>query len=283
MKKPLLLLSVLSSLAGTAMAQSNVNIYGLADLGIDFQSGGPKGRVAKLSSGITTGSRLGFRGTEDLGGGLSALFLLEAGFAMDTGASTQGGVLFGRQIYAGLSSPQGTLTLGRQYTSVNNMLCGEIDPFSCGLAGTASNLMSVGGTPTNGGAGSRTNNAIKYATPTFSGVNADIVYAPGEVSGNSSAARTYGGSLAYRQGPITFVFAHNNVSNATSSASAKVSFLGGKYDFGITSLRAGLAINKGAFSGGSNIPQPDSRDYLIGVSAPYGTSTFIIYTHRMRT
>lgn len=275
MKRSLLMFALLSSFGGAAMAQTNVTIYGLADLGIDFQSGGPAGRVIKLSSGITTGSRLGFRGTEDLGGGLSAQFLLESGFAMDTGASTQGGLLFGRQIYVGLGNSFGTVTMGRQYTSVNNTLCGEIDPFNCGLAGTASNLMSVGGTPTNGGSGSRTNNALKYAIPTIGGLSGDIVYGFGEVAGNSSAARTYGGSLAYKQGALTLVLAHNNVNDATATNSAKVTFAGGKYDFGVAAVRAGVAVNKGAFSGGTNVPQPDSRDYIVGVSVPFGAGTFL--------
>ncbi|MFC3107010.1 porin [Undibacterium arcticum] len=275
MKKQILATLALAALAGTAAAQSKVTMYGLADLGLDRQSGGTAGSVTKVSSGIQNGSRLGFKGTEDLGGGVSALFVLEMGIAMDTGNSNQSGRPFGRQAYTGLKGDFGAVTLGRQYTAIDGALCGGTDPFGCGLAGTAGNLFSDGGTPTNDGNGSRTNNAIKYTAPVTAGFNAEATYAPGEVAGNNTAGRTMGGAIGYGNGPFNIKLAHNNVANATDTSRAKVTFLGGKYDFGPVALSLGLALNRDAFSSNTNIANPDSRDVLAGVTVPCGAGTLL--------
>lgn len=276
MKKMLFATAALLSVTGGAVAQSNVTIYGMADMGIDRQMGGAAGDITKLSSGIQLGSRLGFKGTEDLGGGMSALFLMEMGMAVDTGASTQGGLLFGRQIYVGLSSGAGKLTFGRQYSAVNNSLC-EIDPFGCGLAGTAENLMSGGSkaVSTGGSGGARMNNAIKYATPVMGGFNGELSYSLGEVAGNSSASRMIDGSVRYANGPLTATLAHNNINDATATSSGKVTFLGAKYNFGVAALSLGVAVNKGSFTANANIVNPDSRDYLVGVAVPVGAGTIL--------
>jgi predicted porin len=104
--------------AGAAHAQSSVNLYGLLDAGIESVSNvASVGRLTRMPSNTATiPSRVGMRGREDLGGGLGAIFTLEMGLAPDTGASGQGGRLFGRQALVGLSGNWGALTLGRQYT-----------------------------------------------------------------------------------------------------------------------------------------------------------------------
>lgn len=120
MKKSLLLPICLITPAITAFAQeSGVKIYGVVDTGVEYVSNvGPQGRSLTRMPSITAGSpsRLGFTGKEDLGGGLSAVFVLENGFGPDTGTFGLGGRGFGRQAWVGLSSPYGTLSLGRQYT-----------------------------------------------------------------------------------------------------------------------------------------------------------------------
>ncbi|MFM9901082.1 MAG: porin [Polaromonas sp.] len=105
--------------AGTVQAQSAVTLYGVLDLGLESvsQVAAAGGRLTRVPS--NTGlfpSRFGLRGTEDLGGGLSALYTLEGGITPDNGASAQGGRLFGREASVGLRGDWGTLTLGRQYT-----------------------------------------------------------------------------------------------------------------------------------------------------------------------
>src|SRR5476649_1738578 len=131
-----ILITLIVVFTNAAHSQTSLTVYGIADLGIDRQQGGVGGAVTKLSSGIENGSRLGFKGIEDLGDGMQALVVLESGIAMDTGANNQSGLPFGRQIYVGLKDTFGSLTLGRQYTALNNILCGELDPFRCGLAGS---------------------------------------------------------------------------------------------------------------------------------------------------
>jgi predicted porin len=106
-------------LAQSALAQTNVTIYGVLDSGVvrttnANAAGDAVTKVPTLTSSVP--SRLGFRGTEDLGGGLQALFVLEAGIGMDTGTSQQGNRLFGRQAFVGLKNEYGTLMLGRQVT-----------------------------------------------------------------------------------------------------------------------------------------------------------------------
>jgi predicted porin len=127
MKKSLIYLGIPMYVASVAHAQSNVTLYGIIDTGVNYTNNvqtaktatGLKGgsQVAMIEGGSAglQGSRWGLRGTEDLGGGLKSLFVLESGFYSNNGALTQGGAMFGRQAYVGLSNSIGTLTLGRQY------------------------------------------------------------------------------------------------------------------------------------------------------------------------
>ena len=173
---------MLAGFSGGAAAQSTVTLYGLLDIGYVRESGGVAGSLNKIATGMGNGSRFGFKGTEDLGGGLNAIFLMEAGVQLDTGASGQGGALFGRQIYAGLSSKTyGSVLLGRQYTPQYGTLL-LADPFSTGPAGDAANLL-----PNTGNAFSRMDNTVKYVSPNISGFNGELAYGAGEVAGTSKA------------------------------------------------------------------------------------------------
>ncbi|SOY68850.1 Porin [Cupriavidus taiwanensis] len=116
---------------GTAAAQSSVTLYGVADVNVEyinhvgvvpqasngFNSGRPQ-KVFRENSGGYSGSRWGLRGTEDLGRGVKSVFVLESGFNVDTGTLQQGGRMFGRQAFAGLSTSIGQFTFGRQYQSL---------------------------------------------------------------------------------------------------------------------------------------------------------------------
>ncbi|AXV84410.1 porin [Ralstonia solanacearum] len=119
MKLRPLAFSLLLAAPALASAQS-VTLYGVVDTGVEYvnhigTAGSSVVRMPNLSG--TVPSRWGLRGTEDLGGGTKALFTLESGFAPDTGTSNQGGRLFGRQAWVGLSnSSWGQLSFGRQYT-----------------------------------------------------------------------------------------------------------------------------------------------------------------------
>lgn len=264
MRKSVIAFAVFGALAGTASAQTSVNIYGILDAGVVNERGGPAGNTTKLSSGVQSGSRLGFKGTEDLGGGLSAKFVLESGFYIDNGTMGQAsvanpnGLLFGRQAYVGVATRWGELDFGRQY-SPHYLLLNDIDPFGTGLAGNSQNLVT---------SVTRMNNTIKLSTPGWSGFSGEIAYGFGEVPGDNSANRQIGASIGYANGPLLVKVAHMRSENALGTDTAKSTLLGGKYDFGMAAASLGVNWNKG-------IGTIDSRDYLLGVSVPFGPGTFL--------
>ncbi len=269
MKKSLLALAVLSTFAGIASAQTSLSIYGLVDAGIVSERGGPAGNVTKLTSGVQSGTRLGFRGTEDLGGGLAAKFVLETGIAADTGGFNQGGTAFGRQAYVGLTSNWGAVTLGRQYTP-HYLALVDVDPFGAGLAGNATNLM-----PTI----LRMNNTIKYTSPTYSGIIGELAYGFGEVPGDNTASRQIGAAIGYTNGPLLVKLAHHRAENAAGTDNNKNTLLVGKWDFGVAAASLGFGRTKGVglvngVLGGAGTT--DNREWIIGASAPFGPNTFLL-------
>lgn len=146
----------LSLICSSACAQSNVTLYGILDIGMSHASDVGGGSQSLVGSGVMQGSRLGFKGAEDLGGGLSAVFVLEQGLVLNSGALGQGGLAFGRQSWVGLSDRSlGTLSLGRQY----DFMWDSLVPFT--------NATLLGGGYVNNPldndrtAGQRLNNSIK--------------------------------------------------------------------------------------------------------------------------
>ena len=258
MKKSLLALAALGIIGSSAQAQTSLTIYGVVDAGFVYEDGNPAGSVSKLQSGVQSGSRLGFRGTEDLGGGLSARFVLETGIAIDTGGFNQGNLAFARQAHVGLGGGWGAVTLGRQYTPHYTTLL-AVDPFQAGLAGSAQNLIL---SPT------RMNNTIRYITPAWSGFIADFAYGFGEVLDNSTGNQTWGAALGYTYGPFLFKLAHHRQENITNTDHSRTSLAAFTWDF--TVAKAYLGYNESRAFGGT-----ESRDFLVGVTAPFGPSTFI--------
>ncbi|USX28855.1 porin [Oxalobacteraceae bacterium OTU3CINTB1] len=283
MKKTMLAL-MLGASAATAVAQSNVTVYGIVDMALVRESGGIA-TTTKLTSGVEAGSRLGFKGTEDLGGGMSAVFLLENGFQSDTGAMGQGGLLFGRQAYVGLQTRSGTITLGRQYTP-QYLAVATVDPFGSGTAGDTKNLMA-----STGNSASRMDNAIKYVSPAFGGVTVELVYGAGEVSGDSAAGRQLGGSLIYNRGAFTMRLATHHRDNDTATlkntSAANNTVLTALYDAGFMKLHGAYGIDKGLNSalprnlanpfGYAVAPTPstDSDVMLLGVTVPRGSGVWL--------
>jgi GBP family porin len=273
MNKPLLAAALCVACSAPALAQSNVTIYGVVDIGVATVGGATasshaptaalpafNGNNTKLQSGILQGSRLGLRGVEDLGGGLSAVFTLESGILADTGGSDQSGLLFGRQAFVGLKSATlGAITVGRQY-GPQYLAWKLIEPMDDGFAGTASNLI-----PTNG---KRVNNAVKYTTPNLRGLVADVLYGMGEVAGNAAASRDIGASLTYSAGPLVLRAGYNSLNNASASDKSTNYVFGGSYDFQLLKAIAIYGSNKGQGA-------TDNRDLLLGVSVPFGASTVL--------
>ncbi|CAN7533341.1 porin [Pseudoduganella sp. LjRoot289] len=258
MKKATIAIAAFGLLAGSAMAQSNVTIYGVADAGFVRETGGAAGHFNGLVSGVASGSRIGFKGKEDLGGGLSALFVIENGFNIDTGTAAQGGLLFGRQAYVGLGSQQaGTVTFGRQYSPYYRAMRDVADPFVAGWAGRAGNIMV---------ANTRVNNMVQYASPNLSGFVAEAALGFGEVAGDSAKNRVYSTSLSYIQGPLVVALAWHQAQNATATDHSANTLLTAKYRASFAEGNIGYAKNRAL--GGI-----DSTDVLLGVTVPFGAAS----------
>jgi predicted porin len=289
MKKSLISIAILSAISSAAFAQSNVTIYGTVDAGIVSERGGIAGTATKLTSGAASASRIGFKGNEDLGGGLSAVFVLEAGVRVDTGAlDNANNQLFQRQSYVGLVSKEaGTLLLGRQYTSYYETLRDVADPFGAGYAGTSKNLFPVVGDQ------QRTNNTIKYITPTFNGFKGQVTYALGEQQGNATSGREYGASVNYSNGPLNASVAYNGRNNDTATVTTNGvghnALLAVNYDFAVAKaffaygkdkgMNSAVLPNATAFSTAPVAASTDSNDILVGATVPVGQAGTVMASY----
>jgi GBP family porin len=219
MKKALLLGFLSGSLATVAHAQSSVTLYGLIDAGITYSSNVKGHSNWQETSGAVNSSRWGFRGAEDLGGGLRAIFTLENGFSTNNGTLGQGGREFGRQSLVGLGSDRfGTVTLGRQY----DIMVDYIEPL--GLAG-----QQYGGTYVahpfdndNLDNSFRLNNSVKYQSPSYAGFQFAALYAFSNTAGQFTNNRAYSAGVTYTHRDLTVAVAYlqlnNNLSGITSAA-----------------------------------------------------------------
>jgi predicted porin len=200
MKKSLLALAVLGAFAGVAQAQSNVTLYGSIDAGlrrVDKANATGDSRITMSSNGTFQSNRIGFKGVEDLGGGLNAHFTLESGFNSGTGAFDNAtNQLFNRTASVGLGGAWGSLDLGHQYT-VAYRTTAVYDPFNYKYT----SLIPVSGLAFNN-AGSRLNNDIQ-GTAVFGPVTARAEYALGEVAGSTSAGSTKAIGATFASGPFS--------------------------------------------------------------------------------
>jgi predicted porin len=206
MKKSLLAVAVLSIFASAAHAQSSVTMFGSVDAGVrhltntnaagDSVLGMSHGITA---SGISQSNRIGFRGTEDLGGGMNAHFVLESGFVLGRGAFTGSTpTLFARQALVGLGGTWGSVDLGRQYSIALKQL-GGYDPFAYKFPTIVPLAFAASADPFSGG---RFNNNIQY-TGTFGPLTARAEYAFGEVAGSASNGASQGVGVNYQSAPFT--------------------------------------------------------------------------------
>jgi len=212
MKKSLLALAALGTFAGAAHAQSSVTLYGIVDAGFAYNNNSGGHKLYETSAGNLQGDRWGLRGTEDLGGGLKALFVLENGFNAFTGKLNQGGDEFGRQAYVGLSSQYGTVTLGRQYDSV-------VDYTGAFEVGSqwASYYAAHPGDLDNMNNSNRVNNSIKYTSANYSGVTFGGLYSLGGVAGQFNRNQIFSAGVGYAQGPLQLGAGYFNVKNPNFS------------------------------------------------------------------
>ncbi|WP_404990344.1 porin [Burkholderia pseudomultivorans] len=216
LKKSLLSLALLTGI-GAAHAQSTVTLYGVIDESLQFTHNATAagGNQLGLYSGNLSGSRWGLMGSEDLGGGLKAIFQLENGFDVNNGKmGTYNGTtsLFGRQAYVGLASNQyGTLTLGRQYDPLVDQVQGLTEDNYFG------STFATAGDVDNYDNSSRTNNAIKYLSPSYGGLQVETMYALGGVAGQTGSGQTWSVAAAYNAGPLSIAAGYFVADNSNST------------------------------------------------------------------
>jgi predicted porin len=265
MKKSLLALAVLGFAAGSVAAQSSVanhvTIYGLIDMSVNSMHSDTTATKVTLDSGKLLGSRLGFKGSEDLGNGYSVEFKLENGFNGDTGSAGQDGRIFGRQSYIGLNGDFGALKVGRQWIPAY-MALGAIDPLEVGMAGDASVFLGANVFDIE----YRTSNAVNY-TASSHGVSVVLSYGLGEVTGNSAANRQLGYVLGYASGPLNAVLTQHTINDATGTGSARATIAGATWNFGPAMAHLAFDVDKSKAAGATTY---DKKNALVGVSVPLG-------------
>ena len=253
-------LLVSATTSASAYAQSSVTVYGIMDACVAI-SNNTEGPRTQLNSGCAYGSRLGFRGQEDLGGGLKADFTLESGISLDSGALGQGGRLFGRKALVGLSGGFGQLHVGRDY-SPTFYLVRPVDPWKLGI-GTASSMISTGARSDGSG---RNDNAIVYTSPKLRGFTIKGSYALGESATENSRARDAKGVLvSYTDGKLLAGIGMSSNANALDSGSDRTATVGASYKF--TSIEPAFLYQVGKWEGTRTVAAPAiansffSRDY----------------------
>jgi predicted porin len=284
MKKSLIALAVLAA-SGAVMAQSSVTLYGLVDAGIGQTSTEATGAApsAKLkqnvvNSNILNNSRYGFKGSEDLGGGLKANFTLEQGFSVDTGNSVSSTQAFSRKAVVGLSGDFGAVDLGRQYSAYDDLRGATNMIYDTNFATTSTVFGTGRADYTN-----RIDNSIGYRSPSFGGISGGVVLGLGEnKTPGLSATKNVSAHIKYANGPIVVGFAHQAQDGrvdavagavgppvvlpvaASNSAKIKYNLIAGSYDFGVAKLTGGY--NQAKQSG------LEDKEYQIGVSVPFGAA-----------
>ncbi len=276
------------ALSGAAMAQSSVTVYGRLDASIgsakvgNITNGvGPTSVTQMFSNNMTT-SRIGFRGTEDLGGGLTALFTIETGFNPDAPGAT---VLGDRAAIVGLSGGFGTIKLGRHDTSFDDIrdLMVSSNLWDSGNLASTETVLSTGGATTNGVGGlrdygDRASNQIRYESPVFSGVTFGVSYGfDEEASPVKKDVVAY--NLRYKAGNLDVGVAHQENSQAGFNATPALSYLITD-DLKYTTVAG--AYNFGSFrvSGGWNQAKQDvangikANTYTVGVNVPVNAFDF---------
>ena len=192
MKRGLIGMALLSTVVA-AHAQSNVTLYGIISVGLEYVNNAGGAHNVQLLGGALQPSRFGLRIREDLGGGSAAIAVLENGFDNVNGAIGQGGRMFGRQAWVGLTDQSwGTFTIGRQYDAFwDYFIAMATTVGKVGLVdhpGDADNLTGTW----------RYNNSVKYVTPTYGGFNAEAMYAFSNASGQFGANRAYSFGAGYQ-------------------------------------------------------------------------------------
>lgn len=225
-------LAATSLLCANVCAQSNVTIYGVVDEAAAYASNQDGHSNTYMRSGSLSASKIGFQGTEDLGGDLQALFLLESGFEADTGAQSVAGSLFNRQAYVGLQSRRlGTLTAGRQYTPYY-LLVGSLASSNILTGATGAHPGDFDGLDTT----VRVNNSLTYSSPVWRGLQASTQYGFGEAKDGNGAGSSFSAAVKYSTSPAEFALGYLKLKNGSHAGGWSESASG---NFGVSAINQG--------------------------------------------
>ena len=300
MKKSLVALAALA-FVGVASAQSSVTLFGVVDAAYEHVSGSALGgNVNGLVQGANSSSRIGFRGTEDLGGGLNAGFWLESALNNDSGSmgttntnnqanggTGGGGLTFGRRSTVSLAGNFGEIRLGRDYTPSfwNDTY---FDPFGTVGVGAATNsTIALGGA--NGVATLvRSSNSIGYFLPgNLGGFYGQVMYAMGENSSTATAGgfdtskngNVWGLRAGYANGPLNVAAAYSETKIAALDDYKKTN-IGASYDLGVVALMG--EYNEEKLGNVGALGAKKNSTWLLGLNAPVGPGNIVASYNRTK-
>jgi predicted porin len=301
MKKSLIALAVVAA-SGAASAQSTVTIYGLLDAYIGSQkingltqTGINLANPAGGSGGALQTSRFGLKGSEDLGGGLKANFVLEAGFDPSTGVANNytspytgatSTAIFGRQSWVGVSGGFGELKLGKMWTPYDEVKGSGAGGFDANIFAPAANVWASNNYQ------DRPGNAVYYSTPSLGGFSAAGMYSFGEnKTATVDAGKIISFNVQYAGGPFAVALSHQTEKASGAVANTtKFTQLNGSWDFGVVVLKGAYGDVKNGFNA-FNAALPGAfavdktKEYQIGLDFPL-TSSFTLsggYAHSKDT
>ncbi|WP_082498209.1 porin [Pseudorhodoferax sp. Leaf267] len=267
-------LAVLAAVSASSYAQSSVTLFGIADATVQFGRGNLENNSGMGSGGLNS-SRIGFRGVEDLGGGLKAGFWLEAGYNLNNGngngQGAQTGLAFKRRSTVSLMGDSwGEVRLGRDFTAVYNNVYDAFGDNGTGAILEGIDLVTYG-------VQTRTDNAISYFTPkTLGGFNAQLQYyrngrSLSPTNNADSVGNGYGIRVGYENGPVNVGVAYGETDFDTGApvvtrVDTKNVNIGGSYDFGVAKLLLTAGQDKGEVPGDS----AKTRYYAVGTTVPVG-------------
>ena len=271
MKKSLLALAILAA-TGAASAQSTVTLYGVTDVAMgQFKAGIGAAELTQTkidSAGLST-SRWGMKGSEDLGDGLKANFVLEGGMLMDTGAQKSAGFVFDRVATVGISGTFGAVTLGRQATPYDDLRGDTNNTFDSKILTATKTVWEKSADVA--AYTDRFDNAIVFKSANYSGFSASLGLNFGEnKTATVAASQIVSLQAKYAAGPLLVGFAHQNekAQNAalTATGSTTNTLIAGSYDLGVAKLIAGFNQTKrNAIAG---VTEASDKQYQFGVDVP---------------
>jgi len=291
MKKSLLALAVAGAFSGAAFAQSSVTLFGIVDTGITYGTADQNGHILRMTNSGLNSSRIGVRGSEDLGGGLKANFWMEASVNTDDGSgvgtSTNNqvagtnlsllgaqGLAFNRRMFVGLSGGWGEFRMGRNYTPIFLQTTSN-DPFGTNGVGDTKSYALAGIVTTNSPQTTvRASNMAEYLTPPgIGGVYAHAVYALGENASNSvnpDDGKVWGARLGYAGGPVDISIAYNKLELANSASAGALDDygIGGTFTFGAFKPMFLYTHHKLNFT----TSPPERTDWLLGLVMTFGAT-----------